>query len=67
MNKDGGPDAGLYESGSNLNLANFQRGLVGYWKLDETSGTLPIHLVSKNNSTQSGGVAYGVAGKAGNA
>ncbi|MDP1688939.1 MAG: LamG-like jellyroll fold domain-containing protein [bacterium] len=36
MNKDGGPDPGLYEIGSasKLALANFHRGLVGYWNLD---------------------------------
>jgi len=34
MAKDGGPDVGIYETGSNLNLANFQRGLAGYWKMD---------------------------------
>lgn len=67
MNKDGGPDVGLYETGSNLNLANFQRGLVGYWKMDEGSGTLSDSSGNGNNGTQSGGVVYGVAGKAGNA
>jgi len=39
MNKDGGPDSGIYEVGTNLNLANFARGLVGYWKFDEGGGT----------------------------
>jgi hypothetical protein len=39
MNKDGGPDVGIYEVGTDLNLANFARGLVGYWKFDEGSGT----------------------------
>ena len=50
MNKDGGPDAGLYESGSNLNLANFQRGLVGYWKMDEQSGATVGDTSGNNNA-----------------
>ena len=37
MASDGGPDLGIFEIGTNLNLANFQRGLVGYWKFDENS------------------------------
>jgi type II secretory pathway pseudopilin PulG len=37
--QDGGPDPALYELGSNLNLAPFVGGLVGYWSFDEGSGT----------------------------
>ena len=50
MAKDGGPDTGLYEIGSNLNLANFQRGLVGYWKFDEGSGTAAADSSGRNNN-----------------
>ncbi|MBI3638335.1 LamG domain-containing protein [Candidatus Wolfebacteria bacterium] len=63
MNTDGGPDVGIYEIGSDLNLANFQRGLVGYWKFDESSGTLYDSSGRGNNGTQSGSVIYGAAGK----
>ncbi len=38
MNNDGGPDATLFEVGTGLNLANFAKGLTGYWKFDEGSG-----------------------------
>ena len=43
------------------------RGLVGYWKLDEASGALSDSSGYGNNGTQSGGVAYGATGKVGNA
>ncbi len=36
---DGGPDGASLEVGSNLTLSPFVRGLVGYWKFDEGSGT----------------------------
>jgi len=36
MNTDGGPNTALYEVGSNLNIANFQRGLVGQWSFEGT-------------------------------
>lgn len=38
MNNDGGPDTGLFEIGTGLNLANFAKGLTGYWKFDEAGG-----------------------------
>ncbi len=50
MNKDGGPDIGLYELGSDLNLANFQRGLIGYWGFDEGSGTLASDSSGNGNN-----------------
>jgi len=37
--KDGGVDLAEYEIGTNLSLAPFTHGLVGYWKFDEGSGT----------------------------
>ncbi|MEK7574182.1 MAG: LamG domain-containing protein, partial [Patescibacteria group bacterium] len=58
----GGPDAGLYESGSNLNLANFQRGLVGYWKMDEVSGTTADDSSGRNNN---GNVAGAITRRSG--
>ncbi len=36
--KDGGPDPALYEKGTDLNLAPFMGGMVGWWKFDEGSG-----------------------------
>lgn len=50
MNKDGGPDPGVYEIGTNLDLANFARGLVGYWKFDEGSGTAAGDSSGNNNT-----------------
>ena len=41
--------------------------LVGYWKFDETSGTLIDSSGYNNNGTQHGGVTYGVTGKVGKA
>jgi len=49
MNNDGGPDVALYETGTNLNLANFARGLVGYWSFDEGSGTTAYDYSGNNN------------------
>ncbi|MDW8279618.1 MAG: prepilin-type N-terminal cleavage/methylation domain-containing protein [bacterium] len=37
---DGGPDPSIYELGTDLNLAPFVGGLVGYWSFDEGSGTI---------------------------
>ncbi len=51
MNKDGGSDTGIYEVGNNLNLANFARGLVGYWKFDEGSGTAAGDSSGRNNNS----------------
>ncbi len=36
---DGGPDMTTLEVGTNLSITPFARGLVGYWKLDDGSGT----------------------------
>lgn len=38
MLTDGGSDYGIYEIGTDLNLANFAKGLIGYWKMDEGTG-----------------------------
>jgi type II secretory pathway pseudopilin PulG len=37
--QDGGSNPALYETGTNLSLAPFIGGLVGYWSFDEASGT----------------------------
>jgi type II secretory pathway pseudopilin PulG len=37
--QDGGPDPALYELGTDLNLAPFVGGMIGYWSFDEASGT----------------------------
>jgi prepilin-type N-terminal cleavage/methylation domain-containing protein len=44
MLTDGGVDYSVYEVGSapGHDLANFARGLTGYWKFDEGSGTSPL-------------------------
>ncbi|MFH1161814.1 MAG: LamG-like jellyroll fold domain-containing protein [Candidatus Jorgensenbacteria bacterium] len=67
--KDSGQHPELYELGSTLKLTPVTRdpSLVGYWKLDETSGTLYDTSGHGNNGTQSGGVTYGATGKVGNA
>jgi prepilin-type N-terminal cleavage/methylation domain-containing protein len=61
MASDGGNDAELYEKGTNLALAS-GRGLVGYWPMDEgtgsTSGVSQTADVSGNGNT---GTWYGTA------
>jgi len=42
-------------------------GLVGHWRLDETSGTFADSSVNNNVGTQSGGVTYAQPGVIGNA
>ena len=64
MNNDEGPDVALYETGSNLNLANFQRGLVGYWKLDEGSGVI-ANDSSGNGNNSPHDLASGAIGRPG--
>ncbi len=66
---DGGLMPGVFEIGTNLKLGPFTRdnGLVGYWKFDETSGTLYDYSGYNNHGTPYGGVTYGVQGKVNNA
>src|SRR3989344_2185445 len=54
MANDGGPDPSIYETGSNLNLANFQRGLAGYWKMDEEIWTNNCSTNTVNDSSGNG-------------
>jgi type II secretory pathway pseudopilin PulG len=63
--EDGGYDPGRLEMGSNLALVARSQGLVGWWRLDEESGTRndsagTNHLTDNNTVTQA-------AGKVGNA
>ncbi len=50
MNMDGGSDPALFEAGSDMDLANFQRGLTGYWKFDDGSGDTAIDTSGNSNS-----------------
>ncbi|MCS6789284.1 MAG: LamG domain-containing protein, partial [Patescibacteria group bacterium] len=47
---DGGPDPSIYELGTDLNLAPFVGGLVGYWSFDEGSGTIAYDRSGYNNN-----------------
>jgi len=49
--KDGGVDPALYEIGSDLTLAPFTGGLVGYWSFDETGTTANDYSGYSNNGT----------------
>ena len=49
--QDGGPDPALYELGTDLNLAPFVGGLVGYWSFDETGTTAYDYSGYGNNGT----------------
>lgn len=49
MPSNSGIDAGLYEKGSNLTLAS-GRGLIGYWPLDEQTGTVALDESSNGNN-----------------
>ena len=65
---DGGRMPGVYEKGGNLALGPFDRdqGLVGYWTLNEGSGTTVYDYSGKgNNGTLNGSVAWVSGGKLG--
>src|SRR3972149_8165412 len=49
---DGGRMPGTYETGSDLSLGPFtrDRGLVGYWPLDEASGTIAYDYSGNSNT-----------------
>jgi prepilin-type N-terminal cleavage/methylation domain-containing protein len=46
---DGGIEPLLYEVGTNKKLSTFQSGLVGYWSLDEGTGTIAYDLSGYGN------------------
>jgi hypothetical protein len=69
MAKDGGNDPALYEKGSNLALAS-GRGLIGYWPMDEGTGSTAIDYSGSNGTgtwsgSQTGSSGYYSAGKLG--
>jgi len=70
VSADSGLYPGLYEAGSNLRLIPVDysdTSLVGYWKFEESSGTLYDSSGNNNNGTQSGGATYNATGKVGKA
>lgn len=69
MANDSGNDPELYEKGSNLALAS-GRGLVGYWPMDEGSGTSTLDASGNVNTgtwsgTQTGSSGYYSTGRVG--
>ena len=63
MGKDGGLDPARYETGDKPDLPIPINGLVGYWKMDETSGSLADSSGTGNIGVASGGIAYNQPGK----
>ncbi len=51
MASDGGPDVGIYEVGTNLNLVNGIRGLIAYWKMDEVAWSPDCNTLSVIDSS----------------
>ncbi|MBI2024747.1 MAG: LamG domain-containing protein, partial [Candidatus Harrisonbacteria bacterium] len=64
---DGGPDPAQYEVGTDLTIAPFVRGMVGYWKFDELSGPFLEDSSGNNTGTANGGAVFGSVGKVGRA
>lgn len=65
MKNDGGVDRAVLEIGSKLDHANFARGLVGYWPLDEIYGTTAADAAGNGYSATMNGSSTWVAGKVG--
>ncbi len=64
--QDGGPDSAMYEIGTNLSLSPFVHGLLGYWQLDENSGTIASDLSGNgHNGTWNGSGNHFATGKVG--
>ncbi len=61
MANDGGNDPVLYEKGSNLSLAS-GRGLVGYWPMDEGTGTVAYDASGNGNTGSWNGTQAGISG-----
>jgi prepilin-type N-terminal cleavage/methylation domain-containing protein len=61
MGLDSGIDPALYEKGSNLTLAS-GRGLIGYWSMDEGTGTSTIDYSGNNDTGTWHGTASGTSG-----
>mgnify|MGYP001607329053 FL=1 len=67
---DGGAMPGVYEVGTNLKLGPFTRdkGLVGFWRFEETAGTIAGDSSGgNNNGTLVGGATFVPNGKVGGA
>ena len=66
VSTDGGTDAYLYEKGTNLALApvdyGLSSGLVGYWPLDEGTGTVAYDWSGSNATGTWNGNASGTSG-----
>jgi len=64
VSKDGGQYPDLYEVGSNLSLdpVDYVPSLVGYWKLDEGSGTTAYDASGHGNDGQWSGTQAGTSG-----
>ncbi len=48
--QSGSPDMASYTVGSNLNIASFTHGLIGWWKFDEGSGTATVDATGINST-----------------
>lgn len=64
MTNDGGNDAELYEKGSNLALAS-GRGLIGYWPMDEGTGSSTIDHSGNSSTAVFSGSPIWTTGKVG--
>ena len=58
----GGADPALYTTGSNLSLAPFVGGMVGYWPLNEGAGSFAYDLSGGNTTGTWNGNASGTSG-----
>ncbi|MFA7201995.1 MAG: LamG-like jellyroll fold domain-containing protein, partial [Candidatus Paceibacterota bacterium] len=66
---DGGLDPAQYDIGTNLTLTPFTHGLVGYWTLDETSGSIAQDWSGYGNTLTAGALGSSASwstGKIGN-
>jgi len=65
---DGGADPASYEQGSDLTLAPFMHGLVGFWNFDEGAGTnvLDSSGIGNNGTWNGTSTTRYVTGKVGN-
>ncbi|HEY4496978.1 MAG TPA: LamG-like jellyroll fold domain-containing protein [Candidatus Paceibacterota bacterium] len=65
---DNGTDPTRYEKGSDLNVWNQVSGLVGYWKLDDGSGTVTVDSSGNDkNGTLNNGPIWSSLGRIGGA
>ncbi len=57
----------LSDESQMYSFINFNNSLVGFWKMNESSGNILDYSGYGNDGTPSGGVTYGVDGKSGDA